>query len=119
DIPDGFLAWGFSGIPVPGAPGVYMTPDGQLFVDGDTPTLEWNDVTLGQIVSECCRRCGLESGDFDVSQLTDTLHGFRVASESSGEQIIGSLMPAFFFDAMEVDDVLTFVKRGGDVVAEL
>lgn len=76
--------------------------------------LNIESVSLGQIVAECCRRCGLTDEDIDVTQLTDQVDGFKVAVETSGEGIIGSLMPAYRFDCGEWDDKLRFIKRGGN-----
>ena len=82
-------------------------------------TLSRDQIVLAEPVAECCRRSGLSNDDFDVSQLTDLLGGFKVAVQTTGEQIIQSLMPAFFFDCGEWDDKLRFIKRGADVVGEL
>lgn len=76
-------------------------------------------VPLSQIVAEICRRSGLEEDDFDVSQLTDTVSGFKVATEATGESILSSLMQGFFFDCGEWDDKLRLVKRGGDATFAL
>jgi putative tail protein len=85
----------------------------------DAATLNRDKIVLAEIVAECCRRSGLENSDFDVSQLTDELDGFKVAVETSGEAVISGLMQGFFFDCGEWDDKLRFIKRGGDVVGEL
>lgn len=78
-----------------------------------------DSVALGVIVAEVCRRSGLDDEDFDVSELSDLVGGFKVAVEATGESVISSLMPAFFFDCGEWDDKLRFVKRGGDAVFAL
>lgn len=83
------------------------------------PLINVDGVLLGQIVAEVCIRCGLYGSDIDVSQLTDLVGGFKVAVETTGESIIASLMPAFFFDCGEWDDKLRFIKRGGDAVFAL
>lgn len=82
-------------------------------------TLTRDQIVLAEPVAECCRRSGLSNDDFDVSQLTDLMGGFKVAIQTTGEQIIQSLMPAFFFDCGEWDDKLRFIKRGQDTVGEL
>ncbi len=76
-------------------------------------------IPLATIVAEACLRSGLTTADFDVSQLTDMVDGYKVAVETSGEAIIAPLMQGFFFDAGEWDDKIWFVKRGGDVLVEL
>jgi hypothetical protein len=85
----------------------------------DVSTLSVEGVALGQIVAECCRRCGLESDDIDVSALTETVDGFKVAVETTGEAVIASLMDFGHFDMAEWDDKLRGVLRGGDAVFAL
>lgn len=85
--------------------------------DSEIITIE--GVPLGTIVAEVCRRCGLTDDDIDVSQLTDIVHGFKVATESTGDSIISALMLAYFFDFFEADDQLHAIKRGGNAVFEI
>lgn len=84
-----------------------------------TPTLARDRIVLAEVVAEICRRAGLEEDDYDVSQLTDILDGYRIASEGNGEAFIAPLMPAYFFDSTEYDGKLRFIKRGGDPVATI
>jgi hypothetical protein len=74
---------------------------------------------LAQIVSEVFLRSGLIEDEFDVSQLTDMVQGFKVAIETTGEAILLELMKAFFFDICEKDGKLVCVKRGGNSVFNL
>lgn len=76
-------------------------------------------VLLSEIVTEVCRRDGLEATDIDVSQLTHEVKGFKVATETTGEAIIAALMPGYFFDVAEWDDKIRFVNRGGAPVFDL
>lgn len=85
----------------------------------NTPTLARDRILLAEVVAEICRRAGLAEGDYDVSQLTDVLDGYRIASEGNGEAFIAPLMPAYFFDSTEYDGKLRFIKRGGDPVATI
>jgi hypothetical protein len=70
--------------------------------------------TYGVIVAECCRRSDLAEDEFDVSQLTTLVQGFKVATASTGEAIIRELMRADQFDSVDKDGKLFFIKRGGD-----
>lgn len=76
-------------------------------------------ISLGDILTEVCRRDGLDATDIDVSQQTQEVKGFKVSTETTGEAIIAALMPGYFFDVAEWDDKIRFVNRGGDPVFDL
>lgn len=65
---------------------------------------------VGDIVSDVCARSGLSA--IDVAALTDLVHGYALTRPATGRQNIEPLQQAFFFDAVESDNVLKFVKRG-------
>jgi len=71
-------------------------------------------VLLATIVAGLCERDGLTSDEYDVSDLTDLVRGFRVANEGAAVSSIAALMPAYFFDVGEWDGKVRFVKRGGN-----
>lgn len=85
----------------------------------DTEIINRDLIPVAQCVAAICKRAGLTEDDFDVSSVTDLVDGFKVATEGSGESFIAPLMAGFFFDAGEWDDKVWFIKRGGDVVAEI
>lgn len=120
-LPDGFSPWGdaFRGVPIPDAPGWYVMPDGTVIGSVDTVDIEPLPPVLGDIVADLCGRVGVDSGALDVSQLTDLVDGYRVATEASADSLIEPLRVAYFFDAAEYDGVLHFIKRGGDSVLGL
>ena len=103
-----------NGVSIPDAPGWYMDELGNIYaavgavdlVDPDLPT-------LAEIVADVFERSGLTSDQYDVSQLTDTVTGFRVASETDAVGIIAPLMQAYFFDVVEFDGKVRCIKRGG------
>lgn len=76
-------------------------------------------ITLSDIVSDLDERAGLDAADDDTSALTDTVEGYVVTRPMSARKAIEPLQQAFFFDACEKDNVLTYVKRGGSVVANI
>ena len=49
----------------------------------------------------------------NVTALTDSVNGYVVANQSTARANIEPLQVGYFFDAVESDDVLKFVKRGG------
>lgn len=105
---------------VPDAPGLYADPDGVLlteYADGE----EASDcgTTDGEIVADLCERVGIDASEYDVSELTHEIRGYRCATGASAYGFIEPLMHAFFFDRAEWDKKLRFVNRGGAPVAAL
>lgn len=82
-------------------------------------TLSPNQVVLSTIVSDICLRAGLMTGDIDVAQLTDLVDGYIVPRQMTARSAIEPLQAAFFFDAVESDDRIIFVKRDGGSVTTI
>ena len=76
------------------------------------PVLTSSAPALSSIVSDICTRAGLTAAQIDVTQLTDTIDGY-VTQRSTARVRIEQLMQAFYFDAVESDGKVKFVKRGG------
>lgn len=76
-------------------------------------------ITLAEIVADICRRCGLDDSQFDVSELTDLVHGYLVTTTTTGRGMLEPLMVAYSFDAVESDYKIKFVKRGGAAIATI
>lgn len=115
DLPSGWS-------PVPGNSGWVISPSGELYRQCDAVVpdqVESDRVVLGDIVADICKRCGLTAEDYDVSQLTDLVDGYKVAVQSDGVGMLLPLMAGFFFDAGEWDDKIRFIKRGGSSVMAL
>lgn len=64
-----------------------------------------------EIVADICLRAGLSAGEIDVTDLTDDVYGY-VVQRSTARSQIEQLMRAFYFDAVESDGKVKFVKRG-------
>lgn len=71
-----------------------------------------NPVNLADIVSDICARAGLGDNDIDVADLTDSVDGYIVPRQMTARAAIEPLQQTFFFDAVESDDKIKFVKRG-------
>lgn len=71
-------------------------------------------VTLGSIVSALStgEPYGLDAADIDVTQLTDLVDGYMVGQAMPRRSAIEPLMAAYFFDGVESDHKLKYVKRG-------
>jgi hypothetical protein len=73
------------------------------------------EVTVGSIVSEILDDTGqLDQTDYDTTDLNDiTVTGYLVGREATARDIITQLGGAYFFDGVESDYQIKFVKRGG------
>jgi hypothetical protein len=74
---------------------------------------------LSDIVTILSSRIGVDSTKIDVSELTDDVTGFVVGGLYSCAEAMRSLQKTYFFDPVEVDGVIKFVKRGGANVAAI
>lgn len=93
-------------------PGVWRVPLFERLDDVTQP--------LSEVVQDQCVRAGLAAGDVDVTALASTaVKGYLVSRQASARANIEPLQVAYFFDAVESDDVLKFVKRGGASVATI
>jgi putative tail protein len=103
------------GTPIPDAPGWFLQDDGTL-CGPEGETISTDLVLLSTIVGGICKRCGLSDDDYDVSDLTDAVDGYRLSVQSDGVGMLLPLMSAFFFDAGEWDGKISFIKRGGPIL---
>ena len=76
-------------------------------------SIDSNGVPLSSIVSDICTRVGLQSSQFNVAQLSDSVLGYTLSTRSSAKSFLQPLMSGYFFDATDTDAKLKFVKRGG------
>ncbi|KGQ19940.1 putative phage tail protein [Lysobacter dokdonensis DS-58] len=103
---------------IPDIPGTYVDANGNYVYFG-ADALEREVVTVGDIVADICLRAGLTADQFDVSELTDEIDGYRIATEGGGDAFLNPLLAYAFADCAEWDGKLRFVKRGGDPVFAL
>lgn len=75
-------------------------------------------VTLASIVSDVCDRVGIASADIDVSDLTETVKGYRIDRVMSARAAIQPLQSYGYFDCVD-GAVLAFPTRGKASVATL
>lgn len=73
--------------------------------------------TLDEVVADLCNRAGMSSGQYDVSQLTDTVIGYGITNHSTTRNNLTPLMATYFFDACDTDGQIKFVKRGSQPIA--
>ena len=79
-------------------------------------SLSTGAVVLSDIQADICERSGLDIADFDVTALTDSVDGYIITSPMSARAASEPLGRAYFYDSAEINNVLTFVKRGGSSV---
>ena len=119
-VGDGLAYWSFTYVSVFADAGVCVTVSGNtLSVHTRIPAIEPSPVTLSSIVSTLCQRSGLQAGDIDVTALTDTVHGYVMANQTSARAGIEPLRQFSPFDVVEHDGKLVFVPRGGAQVAQI
>lgn len=84
----------------------------RLYFNGKT---EPSPVPLSEIVTDLSTRVpfGLSLTDVNTTSLTDTVDGYLVGQQMTRRQAIEPLMAAYFFDGVESDHQIKFVKRGG------
>jgi hypothetical protein len=106
---------GFGAAPYPASPGALI---GLTKIVTVYPLITSTLATLSAIVQAECLLGGLAAGDLDVTALTDNVRGY-VVSRSALRGCIEPLAQSFFFDAIESDGKLKFVKRNGASVLTL
>lgn len=85
-----------------------------------SPRLPRSGIALDDLVSDICTRVGLETSDLSVTALApDTVRGFLIARQEPARASLEQLSSAYFFDGVETDGLLKFVKRGGAVASSL
>jgi hypothetical protein len=111
------VSWdsGSTVIPYPPTPGTLI---GLTKIHTVYPLITSTLATLSAVVQAECLLGGLAAGDLDVTALTDNVRGY-VVSRSALRSCIEPLARSFFFDAIESDGKLKFVKRNGASVLTL
>lgn len=109
------FAWTWDARPFP-----YWPDLSQVWSDGGNwRTGHWLQGKLGisglaAIVADLCTRGGYAPADIDVARLREPVDGFVVTRQQSIRAAIEQLQDAYFFDAVESDNVLKFVPRAGE-----
>jgi hypothetical protein len=76
-------------------------------------------VALSGIVANLCSRAGVGEADIDVSELDDLVPGYVIGRQTTVRGAIEPLSQAYFFDGVEIDYQLQFLKRGRAPVATI
>lgn len=78
------------------------------------PRTDTLDAALADIVLDISERAGLDASQVDVTDLPDYVPGYVIASQMEARAAIEALRAPYFFDAVESDNVVKFIKRGHD-----
>lgn len=97
----------------------FVSQTGGLWKIPVSGSLTGDQIPLSTIVSDICLRAGLEVGDIDVTELTDSVDGYIIGRQMTARSAIEPLQTAFFFDAVEREDKIAFVKRDGVTVTTI
>ena len=71
---------------------------------------------LADIVEDISIRAGLTAGQINVTGLDDLVQGYVIGGQMSARAAIEPLQAAYFFDPVESDATVKFIKRGGTSV---
>lgn len=75
---------------------------------------------IGQIVSDLCKRSGLDSSQYKISNLSDiSVHGFMLNRQNKGKDIITWLKNSFGFEVSEEEGVILFSNKKNDQLTEI
>lgn len=75
--------------------------------------------TLSTVVQGVCTAAGYAGADLNTAALTDTVDGYALSQSSTARGALEQLRASFFFDVVESDGAVKFVKRGGAAVATI
>lgn len=76
-------------------------------------------VTLSTVVQEIGVAAGYQLADLNTAGLTDAVVGYGLSQSAAARGALDQLRASFFFDVVESDGTLKFVKRGGAAAATL
>lgn len=75
--------------------------------------------TLSTVVQSVCTAAGYSLADLNTAALTDLVDGYALSQSATARGALEQLRASFFFDVVESDGTLKFVKRGGSAVATI
>lgn len=113
DIVERLFVWTWDARPYPYWPDLTSVwSDGANWKTGHWVQGKLGISSLAAIVSDLCQRTGLQTDDFDVSQITDQVDGYVIGGQQSIRSAVETLQAGYFFDTVESDNILKFIPRG-------
>jgi hypothetical protein len=83
------------------------------------PSLTPQPYPLSDVFGRVCERAGLSAGQYDTSQVGETINGFAHTRPTEAKNDLSPLLQAFGIDAVESDGQIKFIPRGGAPVATI
>ena len=107
------FVWTWDARPYPYYPDLSSVwSDGSVWKTGHWLTGKLGTSNLAAVVQDLCTRSGLQITDINPSEISESLDGFVIPNQQTIRSAIEILQQAYFFDAVEIDNVLSFVPRG-------
>ena len=120
DMVEQMFLWTWDARPFPYWPDLTSVwLDGSVWKTGHWVQGKLGISSLAAIVRDLALRSGLAEDDIDVSRLKDQVEGYIISSQQTIRDTIEALQQCYFFDAVESDNILKFVVRGGEVDASI
>lgn len=120
DMIEQMFVWTWDARPFPYWPDLTaIWSDGRSWQTGHWVQGKLGTSSLSAILADVCTRSGLAVDDIDVGDIAQQVEGFAITSPQTYRHVIEALQAAYFFDAVESDNILKFVPRGGDVVQSI
>jgi len=75
------------------------------------------DISVGSVINAICQLAGLQAGQIDTADQTQTLRGYALTRMANARAGIDPLLKAYFLDAREQDGVVEFLNRADQASA--
>ena len=107
------FVWTWDARPYPYYPDLSSVwSDGAVWKTGHWLTGKLGTSNLAAVVQDLCTRSGLQITDINPSEISESLDGFVIPNQQTIRACVEILQQAYFFDAVEIDNVLSFIPRG-------
>lgn len=111
-VPRMFL-WTWDARPYPFFPDLLdVWADGNNWRTGHWVNGKLGTSGLGAIIANLLTQVGMDPSDYDVSDLTEPVEGFIINNRTTVRDHLELLRSIYFFDVVESDGILQFIKRG-------
>lgn len=94
--------------------GSFNQEEDVMYLGEADATLTPNGQALSEVVLDLSLRAGLTADQVDVTALEDDIvDGYSITDQMSVRDAIAALMPVYYFDPVESEGKVKYVKRGG------
>lgn len=104
--------WTWDARPYPAWPHMNIWRDGNLWEKGHWVNNKFGAASLAAIISEISVKNGLSLDNIDVSTLDEAVEGMILHNHFSGLDIINILRLSYFFDMVNHQSAIKFIRRG-------